>query len=73
MSPLSLQVLNMFREMGEDRLDLHVLFETAGNIPAEREKVLGAIDELVREGLVEETGSDYYTLTPKGKASLDRR
>jgi hypothetical protein len=70
MSPLSLQVLNMFREMGEDRLDLHVLFETAGNIPAEREKVLGAIDELVREGLVEATGSDYYTLTAKGRGNL---
>jgi aryl-alcohol dehydrogenase-like predicted oxidoreductase len=59
MSPLSLQVLNTFKEMGADRLDLHVLFEAAGNVPAEREKVLGAIDELVREGLVEETGSDY--------------
>lgn len=72
MSPLSLQVLNTFKEMGADRLDLHVLFEAAGNVPAEREKVLGAIDELVREGLVEETGSDYYALTPKGRQSLAR-
>jgi predicted transcriptional regulator len=72
MSPLSLQVLQTFKEMGADRLDLHVLFEAAGNIPAEREKVLGAIDELVREGLLEATGSDYYTLTPKGRESIAR-
>src|SRR2546425_8319493 len=25
--PLSLRVLGLFREMGEDRLDLHILFE----------------------------------------------
>lgn len=70
MSPLSLQVLKMFTEMGEDCLDLHVLFEIAGNVPGKREKVLGAVDELVREGLVETSGSDYYTLTPKGKRVL---
>jgi hypothetical protein len=35
--PLSLRVLRLFREMGKDRLDLHALFEAAGNEPAERE------------------------------------
>ena len=48
MKPLSLRVLRLFREMGKDRLDLHALFEAAGNEPAEREGVLDAIDELTR-------------------------
>jgi hypothetical protein len=38
-------VLRLFEEMGEDRLDLHVLFEAAGNEPAERRAVLDAVDE----------------------------
>jgi hypothetical protein len=46
MKPLSLRVLRFFSEMGKDRLDLHALFEAAGNEPAEREGVLDAIDEL---------------------------
>ncbi len=50
MKPLSLRVLRLFREMGKDRLDLHVLFEAAGNEPAERRRVLDAIDELTRAG-----------------------
>jgi hypothetical protein len=59
--------------MGTDRLDLHVLFETAGNIPAERERVLDALDELMRDGAVEASGSDYYALTPRGKNLIARR
>ena len=50
MKPLSMRVLKLFGEMGEDRLDLHVLFEAAGNDPEERLRVLDAVDELVRAG-----------------------
>jgi len=63
MKPLALRVLRLFGEMGKDRLDLHVLFEAAGNDPAERRGVLDAIDELTRAGMVEACGSDFYTLT----------
>ena len=69
MKPLSMRVLKLFGEMGEDRLDLHVLFEAAGNDPEERLKVLDAIDELVRAGLLDACGADFYELTEKGKGA----
>lgn len=67
MKPLSLRVLRLFREMGKDRLDLHVLFEAAGNEPAERRSVLDAIDELIRAGMLEASGGDFFAVTEKGK------
>ncbi|HKW62387.1 MAG TPA: hypothetical protein VJN89_07580 [Candidatus Acidoferrum sp.] len=65
--PLSLRVLRVFGEMGQERLDLHVLFEAAGNEPEERERVLDALDELVRAGMLEAGSGDFYALTEKGK------
>jgi hypothetical protein len=53
--------------MGEHRLDLHVLFEAAGNEPEERLRVLDAIDDLVRAGMLDSCGGDFYALTEKGK------
>jgi hypothetical protein len=38
---------------GKDRLDLHALFEAAGNESAERRGVLDAFDELTRAGPAE--------------------
>jgi hypothetical protein len=48
MKSLSLRVLQLFGEMGKDRLDLHALFEAAGNKSNERGGVFDAIDELTR-------------------------
>jgi hypothetical protein len=70
MSRLSRRVLQVFKDMKKDRLDLHVLFEAAGNDPAERREILDAIDDLLREGLVEEQGSDFYGLTDQGKQAI---
>jgi hypothetical protein len=56
--------------MGEDRLDLHVLFEAAGNDPEGRLGVLDAVDELVRAGMLDACGGDFYTLTEKGKEAV---
>lgn len=70
MKPLSLRVLRLFGELGKDRLDLHALFEAAGNEPAERESVLDAIDELSRAGMLDARGSDFYMLTEKGKGTI---
>ena len=70
MKPLSLRVLRLFGELGEDRLDLHVLFEAAGNVPAGRQDVLDAIDELTGAGMLDECGSDFYMLTEKGKGAI---
>jgi hypothetical protein len=70
MKPLSLRVLRLFGEMGKDRLDLHVLFEAAGNEPAERRSVLDAIDELIRAGMLEACGGDFFAVTEKGKGAI---
>ncbi|NDQ56668.1 MAG: hypothetical protein GZ088_06290 [Acidipila sp.] len=65
MKPLRGRILQMFAKMNTDRLDLHVLFEAAGNDPAERQQVLDQIEALVRDGYLEPSGSDFYTLTKK--------
>ena len=69
MKPLSLSVLRLFGAMGENRLDLHVLFEAGGNEPEERQLVLDVIEELVRTGMLDACGGDFYALTEKGKAA----
>jgi len=68
MNPLSLRILRLFGEMGADQLDLHLLFEAAGNDPSERRSVLDAINELTGEGLLDSCGGDFYKLTEPGKA-----
>jgi len=70
MKPLSLRVLRLYGEMKQDRLDLHVLFEAAGNESAERRDVLDAVDELTHEGLLKACGGDFYALTEKGKETI---
>jgi len=70
MKLLSLRVLRLFGEMGKDRLDLHVLFEAAGNEPVERRSVLDAIDELIRAGMLEACGGDFFAVTNKGKGAI---
>jgi hypothetical protein len=70
MKPLSLRVPRLFGEMEKDRLDLHALFEAAGNEPVERRGVLDDIDELTRAGMLEACGGDFYALTEIGKAAI---
>ena len=70
MKPPSLRVLRLFEEMGKNRLDLHVLFEAAGNEPAERQGVLDVIDELTRAGMLDACGGDFYALTEKGRGVI---
>jgi len=70
MKPLSIRVLRLFDKMGTDRLDLHVLFEAGGNEPSKRQRVLDAIDELVREDMLNACGGDFYVLTEKGKRQI---
>ena len=72
MKPLSLRILRLFEEMGKERLDLHVLFEAAGNEAAERKAVLDAIDELTRAGLLDTCGGDFYALTERGKGAISQ-
>jgi len=70
MKPLCLRVLRLFDEMGKDRLDLHSLFEAAGNEPAQRQDVLDVVDELTRARMLEACGGDFYLLTERGKATI---
>ena len=65
--PLSSRVMELFAAMGEDRLDLHVLFGIAGDRIKERLHLLDAIDELVRTGMLDACGDEFYALTEKAK------
>ena len=70
MKPLSERVLLILKQMEKDALDLHVLFEAGGNNPQERQRVLDAIDELTREGLLDAQGNDFYALTDRGRRAV---
>jgi hypothetical protein len=72
MKPLSKRVLEVFREMDRDRLDLHTLFEAGGNEPFARVQVLDAIENLIREGFLEASGGDFYALTESGRKTISR-
>jgi hypothetical protein len=56
--------------MDRDRLDLHALFEAGGNEPLHRMQVLDAIENLIREGMLEASGGDFYALTERGKKTI---
>ena len=64
------EVLKIFGEMGKNELDLHVLFESAGNDPESRTLVLDAVEDLRKEGLIESRGGDFYSLTDRGKQEV---
>ena len=60
----------MYDELQQENLDLHTLFEAGGNDPKAREAVFDAVERLVREGLLDEKGNDFYALSVKGKKAL---
>ena len=67
MDTLTQKVLGMFEHWGKETLDLHELFEAGGNDAEERIAVFDTVERLVREGLLEERGNDFYALTEEGK------
>lgn len=67
MDALTQKVLSMFEHWGKETLDLHELFEAGGNDPDARTAVFDIVERLVREGILEERGNDFYTLTEEGK------
>jgi hypothetical protein len=67
---ISTSILRSFGEFEQEALDLHTLFEVGGNDPARREAVLDAVTRLVRDGLLEERGNDFYALTERGKLAV---
>ena len=67
MDDLTKRVLRSFEHWNKDSLDLHMLFEAGGNDPEERTRVFDIVERLVKEGLLESLGNDFYALTEKGK------
>ncbi len=67
MNDIDLRVLRSFGQWGKEKLDLHPLFEIGENDPEARTAVFDAVERLVTEGLLQEEGNDFYSLTEKGK------
>ena len=70
LKPLSLRVLRSIRGNGRGSLGLACPLRGAGNEPEERLRVLDAVDELVRAGMLEAGSGDFYALTVKGKEAV---
>ena len=70
MDELARRVLSAFIEMGSESLDLHTLFEAGGNDSSSRQRVLDVVSRLVDSGDLESQGSDFYSLTEKGRMAL---
>jgi predicted transcriptional regulator len=61
------RVLGSFEDWKKEKLDLHTLFEIGENDPEARTAVFDAVERLVAEGLLQEEGNDFYSLTEKGR------
>jgi hypothetical protein len=70
---LTKEVLESFAAWRKDTLDLHTLFEAGGNDPEARTRVFDIVERLVKEGLLDELGNDFYSLTEKGKQAAAGR
>jgi hypothetical protein len=64
------KILAMFGSFNKETLDLHELFEAGGNDPHARTAVLDMVERLVKDGLLEERGNDFYALTREGRMNI---
>ena len=64
---LTKKVLRSFAVWRKETLDLHELFEAGGNDPEARTQVFDIVEKLVADGILNEEGNDFYSLTEKGK------
>ena len=69
---LTKRVLTNFAHWNKESLDLHTLFEIGGNDPEARTAVFDTVERLVKDGLLEELGNDFYALTERGRAAAQR-
>ncbi len=65
-------VLKIFSEMKSDSLDLHTLFEAGGNDTEARKEIVDIVAHLACEGYLEGQGSDFYSLTEKGRRAIKK-
>jgi glutaredoxin len=72
MQTLSQRILSTFDQLERPALDLHTLFEiVGGNVPSDREAVLDAVSNLMKDGLLaSEGGGDFYRRTEEGRLAL---
>jgi predicted transcriptional regulator len=70
MDVLAGKTLAMFGFFTKETLDLHELFEAVGNDPDARTAVLDTLERLVKDGLLEERGNDFYALTQEGRVTV---
>jgi Mn-dependent DtxR family transcriptional regulator len=64
------RVLGSFEYWNKEELDLHTLFEAGENDPDARTAVFDAVERLVKDGLLQEEGNDFYSLTEKGREAV---
>ena len=69
MNNIEKRVLGSFDLWKKDKLDLHTLFEAGENDPDARTAVFDTVERLVNEGLLQEEGNDFYSLTERGRAA----
>jgi DNA-binding transcriptional regulator PaaX len=67
------RVLGSFEHWSKEKLDLHTLFEVGENDPDARTAVFDAVEKLVREGLLQEEGNDFYSLTESGRKAVEQK
>jgi glutaredoxin len=72
MPTVAQHILSTFDQLERPTLDLHTLFEfVGGNVPSDREAVLDAVADLVKQGLLTtEGGGDFYRRTEEGRLAL---
>jgi glutaredoxin len=72
MPTVAQHILSTFDQLERPTLDLHTLFEfVGGNVPSNREAVLDAVADLVKQGLLTtEGGGDFYHRTEEGRLAL---
>jgi glutaredoxin len=72
MPTVAQHILSTFDQLERSTLDLHTLFEfVGGNVPSNREAVLDAVADLVKQGLLTtEGGGDFYRRTEEGRLAL---
>ena len=68
---LEMRILRLFGGSDREAWDLHAFFDLAGDAE-DRRTVLDTVDAMVAEGYLESRGSDFYTLTEKGKEAAER-
>lgn len=64
------RVLRSFELWKREKLDLHTLFEAGENDPEARTAVFDSVERLVKDGLLQEEGNDFYSLTEKGRNAV---